>query len=282
MSSITSESPGIVVVLAHPDDESFGMGGTLAKYAAGGARVVLICATLGEAGIENMAPAEAARIRKAELDAATRTLGIAEVHLLGYMDGQVAAVDDAGAVNAISDLLVQLRPQAVITFGPDGITGHPDHVAVHRFTTSAFDRYASTETHREDQPVRLFYLAPSDATQQGCGAPAATRQANAPVAGIDISEHLVTKVRAAQCHISQDPPFAGEPEVLAEQLVCHEYFSLARPVIDEPVSLDDLFGTLPAQEGILSTPALAGVLIRASIFLDISSMMVESSSGESR
>lgn len=262
MSNTTSDSPGIVVVLAHPDDESFGMGGTLAKYAAGGARVVLICATLGEVGIKNMAPAEVARIRKAELDAARRTLGIAEVYLLGYMDGKVAEVDETAALNDISSLLVQLRPQIVITFGPDGITGHPDHVAVHHFTTLAFDRYADTEMHRDDQPVRLFYLAPSDATQQGCGAPAATQQADAPIAGIDISAHLVTKVRAAQCHISQDPPFVGEPEVVAEQLVCHEYFSLARPVIDWPVALDDLFGTLPAQEGTTPAPELAGVLMR--------------------
>jgi LmbE family N-acetylglucosaminyl deacetylase len=207
-----------------------------------------------------MAPAEVARIRKAELDAATRTLGIAEVYLLGYMDGQVAEVDEIAVLNDISSLLVQLRPQIVITFGPDGITGHPDHVAVHHFTTLAFDRYAGTETHREDQPVRLFYLAPSDATQQGCGAPAATREANAPVAAINVSKHLVTKVRAAQCHVSQNPPFGGDPEVVAGQLVCHEHFVLARPVSDEVLTLDSLFAPLPS--GQASRPAFAQVAQR--------------------
>ena len=280
MATTSAEAPVIVVVLAHPDDESFPMGGTLAKYATNGVRVVLICATLGEAGIESLAPAATARIRKAELEAAARTLGIAEVHLLGYMDGQVAQVDETAAVEQIATLLDQLRPQVVITFGPDGISGHSDHVAVHRFATQAFDRYTSAAARCLFPSARLFYLAPSAATQQGCGIPAPSLRANGPVAAIDVGEHLVAKVRAAQCHASQNPPFAGLPEVEAARLACHETFTMARPASDASVTLEDLFTALPAQEGNSPPLDLTGASV-ATILTFNSSMVIESSERES-
>ena len=246
MSNLTSEAPVIAVVLAHPDDESFPMGGTLAKYAAHGARVVLITSTLGEAGIEGLSHEATARLRKAELDSAARILGIAEVHMLGYIDGEMAQADEAAAVEQITAWLHKLRPQVVITFGPDGITGHPDHIAIHRFVTKAFDHMANVHLSPQAQARRLFYLAHSAATQQGCGVSAPTQRGSGLVAAIDVSDHLVTKVRAAQCHASQHPPFAGLAEVEAAQLACHETFTLARPVVDATVTLDDLFAELPA------------------------------------
>jgi LmbE family N-acetylglucosaminyl deacetylase len=248
MPKIASDSRVLAVILAHPDDESFPMGGTLAKYAAGGVRVVLVTATLGEVGIAGLDPAATARIRKAELEAAARTLGIAEVHTLGYMDGAVAQVDEAAAVEQIAAWLHKLQPQVVITFGPDGITGHPDHIAIHRLVTQAFARVVGEAHHPPDQPMRLFYLAHSAATAQGCGVPVAALQTQGPIAAIDVGAHLVTKVRAAQCHASQDPPFAGAAEEEAAQLTCHETFTLARPALDAAVTLGDLFAALPVPE----------------------------------
>lgn len=248
MFNLTSDAPVIAVILAHPDDESFPMGGTLAKYATSGARVVLITATLGEAGIEGLSLAATARIRKAELDAAARTLGIAEVQLLGYLDGEMAQVDEAAAVDQIRALLHNLQAQVVITFGPDGISGHPDHIAVHGFVTQAFDRVVGEEHLPPDRQMRLFYLAHSAATEQGCDVVAPAQQVSGPVAAIDVREHLVTKVRAAQCHASQHPPFAGAAEEEAAQLACHETFILARPAVDASVTLEDLFAALPATE----------------------------------
>ena len=247
MVSSSAEAPVIAVILVHPDDESFPMGGTLAKYAAAGARVVLICATLGEAGIEGLAPAAAARIRKAELEAATRTLGVAELHLLGYLDGQVAQADETIAVEQIATLLDQLRPQVVITFGPDGISGHADHVAVHRFATQAFDRFARrADLH---QSARLFYLAPSAATQQGCGIPAPSLALTAPWppstwASTWLPKCVRRNVTPARTHRL---PVCRKSE--AAQLACHEYFTLARPAVHASVTLEDLFTVLPTQEG---------------------------------
>lgn len=229
----TLNMPTVLVVLAHPDDESFPMGGTLAKYAAQGARVTLVCATRGEAGVVGLTPEETAQIRTEELQAAAAALGLAGVRFLGYLDGQLAAADPATIVGQLVDIIRALQPQAVITFGPDGISGHPDHLAIHRFTTAAFDRAGL--------PARLYYLAPSEATLQGCGVVPDRELAGGPVAAIDIADHLVAKVRAMQCHASQNPPFSGPPEVEAERLACHEYFTLARPMAATGTGWTDLF-----------------------------------------
>ena len=226
-----------MVILAHPDDESFGMGGTLARYAAEGKRIALICATRGEAGIEDLLPEEAGQVRERELRAAAAVLGIAEVTFMGYRDGELALADREAAVNQLVAALRETRPQAVITFGPDGITGHADHVAIHQLTTAAFDRAGLR--------ARLYYLAPSAATQQACGVPPTQEAAGGPVAGIDVSAHLVTKVRAMQCHTSQQPPYPGMAEEEATRLACHEYFILARPA-GEGTGLADLFAPIGA------------------------------------
>jgi LmbE family N-acetylglucosaminyl deacetylase len=235
MNSLSNGST-VLVVLAHPDDESFPMGGTLAKYAAQGARVTLVCATRGEAGIPELTAEETAQVRSQELQAAAAALGLAGVRFLGYQDGQLAEADPQATVEQLVDILHAERPQAVITFGPDGISGHPDHLAIHRFTTAAFDRAGLQ--------ALLYYLAPSEATLQGCGVVPNRELAGGPAAAIDIADYLVTKVRAMQCHASQKPPFTGTPEVEAERLACHEYFTLARPAAVDGNGWTDLFEPL--------------------------------------
>ncbi len=125
----------LLVILAHPDDESFPMGGTLARYAADGVPVTLLCATRGEAGIPGLPPEMAGQVRQRELLAAAGTLGITEVRFLGYRDGQLAQADQESVVARLAAVMREIRPTAVITFGPDGITGHPDHIAIHQMTT---------------------------------------------------------------------------------------------------------------------------------------------------
>lgn len=212
----------LFVVLAHPDDESFGIGGTLAKYAAEGTRVALICATRGEAGIEGMSPEEAGQVRERELRAAAATLGITEVRFLGYHDGQLAQADPEQVVGQLVSAMREIQPQAVITFGPDGISGHPDHVAIHHLATQAFDQAGL--------PAQLYYLAHSEATQQGCGVLPPPQTAGEPVVAVDVSAHLITKVQAMQRHASQNLPYPGQPEEEATRMACHEYFTLARPI----------------------------------------------------
>lgn len=212
----------LLVILPHPDDESFPMGGTLAKYTALHTRVTLVCATRGEAGIPGVAPDKAGNIRAGELRQAASALGLDAVRFLDYRDGTLAQVDAEEFIRRLTDLLRELQPDAVLTFGPDGISGHPDHVTLSARVTQAFERAALPN-------ARLYYLAPSEATLQGCGIVPPQESAGGPVAGIDITDFRLPKLRAMQSHASQNPPFTGDPEKEIENLACHEYFTLARP-----------------------------------------------------
>jgi LmbE family N-acetylglucosaminyl deacetylase len=152
-------------VLAHPDDESLGTGGALAKYAAEGVETYLITATRGERGRygesgERPAPDVVGKTREAELRAAAKELGLREVEILGYPDGALDAVDPAVAQEAIAGHLRRVRPHVVITFGPEGAYGHPDHIAISQLTTAATSRAAD----REFAVSKLYYIAWSAAT----------------------------------------------------------------------------------------------------------------------
>lgn len=232
----------LMAILAHPDDESFPIGGTLAKAAAEGKHVHLVTATRGEAGIAGKSAAETAVLREAELRRACAELGIANLTFLNYLDGTLGTIPDSTGAARLLALMRHTRPDVVVTFGPDGISGHPDHLAMYRWTTMAFDQYAQ----KVARPLRLYYIAPSAATQQGCGIPPPAEAVGGPVAFIDVGDFLVQKVRAAQQHQSQNPPFTGDPETEAQNLACHELFRLVRPQIaangQEPET--DLFAGL--------------------------------------
>jgi len=134
-----------MAVLAHPDDESLGVGGTLARYAAEGVETHLVTATRGEAGrYRGIPPGEGhpgretlGRIREAELRNAAAVLGIRELTLLDYHDQELDRADPRQAVASIARCVRRARPHVVITFPPDGAYGHPDHVAICQLTTAA-------------------------------------------------------------------------------------------------------------------------------------------------
>ncbi len=121
------------------------MGGVLAKYAAEGVETFLLTATRGEYGWfgapeENPGPAELGRIRERELRRAAAILGVREVTLLDYIDGQLDQAPTDEVVGDIAQLIRWIRPDVVVTFGQDGLYGHPDHVAISQFTTAAVMR----------------------------------------------------------------------------------------------------------------------------------------------
>jgi LmbE family N-acetylglucosaminyl deacetylase len=132
-------------VLAHPDDETLGLGGVFARYAAEGVQTSLITATRGDRGRyrgvkdgpEHPGPERLAAIREEELRAAALVLGIRDVTLLGYGDGRLDEVEPRAAVQRIAAEIRRIRPHVVLTFGPDGAYGHPDHVAICQFATAA-------------------------------------------------------------------------------------------------------------------------------------------------
>lgn len=138
----------LIAILAHPDDESLGTGGTLARYAAEGVHVSLVTATRGERGwfgdsAEYPGPTALGRIREAELYAAADALGVRDVALLEYLDGELDRVDPTDAISHLAYHLRRVRPHVVITFDPNGLYGHPDHIAISQFTTAAVVAAAS-------------------------------------------------------------------------------------------------------------------------------------------
>ncbi|MCB0686409.1 MAG: PIG-L family deacetylase [Saprospiraceae bacterium] len=140
----------LLAILAHPDDESLGFGGTFARYAAEGVETFLITATRGQRGRYGTAAQSpgleiVGKAREKELFEAAQVLGIQKVHLLDYLDGNLDQADPGIIVPEIANLIREIKPQVVLTFGPDGLYGHPDHMAISQFTTAALTKAALPE-----------------------------------------------------------------------------------------------------------------------------------------
>ena len=147
-------------VLAHPDDESLGTGGTLAKYAVEGVETYVVTATRGEQGrflegVDRPGADVVGETRDAELRAAAKALGVHEVTQLAFPDGALDSVDPIEAQEVIASHLRRVQPHVVITFGPEGAYGHPDHIAISQFTTAAVVRAAD----RNYAVSKLYYIA---------------------------------------------------------------------------------------------------------------------------
>ncbi len=175
--STQNEGLTLLSVLAHPDDETFGMGGTLALYAQRGVSVHLICATRGEAG--EVAPhflegyQSIGELREDELRCAAGKLGLAGVHFLDYRDSGMpgspdnqhpqalaaAPIDEVAA--KVTGYIRKLRPQVVLTFDPIGGYRHPDHIAIHEATVKAFHAAGDPEQFPEAgapyRPDKLYF-----------------------------------------------------------------------------------------------------------------------------
>ena len=165
----------LLAVLAHPDDEALGVGGTLAKYAAEGCDVSLLTATRGDGGRyrtfpaghpEHPGPSALGAIRETELRNAAAVLGVRDVAVLDYPDRYLDRVNPHDAAAVIAGHLRRVRPDVVITFGPDGAYGHPDHVAISQFTgaaivTAADPMFASRgdDGTRPHAVAKLYYIA---------------------------------------------------------------------------------------------------------------------------
>ena len=141
----------LMAVLAHPDDESLGIGGTLAKYAAEGVETSVVTATRGQSGRyrgqrsgpEHPGPEGLGRIREQELRAAAATLGVRHLTVLDYHDAALDRADPRRIVAEIAGRIRHLKPQVIITFPPDGAYGHPYHIAISQFAHAGatYQRY---------------------------------------------------------------------------------------------------------------------------------------------
>jgi LmbE family N-acetylglucosaminyl deacetylase len=160
----------LLCVLAHPDDESLGTGGALALAATHGVSTYLVTATRGErgrfgTGNTRPAPEVVGRTREAELRAAAAALGVRDVCVLGYPDGGLDAVDPIEAASRIAGHIRRVKPHVVITFGPEGAYGHPDHIAISQFTTAAIVAAAAATPFAASVPgephavSKLYFIA---------------------------------------------------------------------------------------------------------------------------
>jgi N-acetyl-1-D-myo-inositol-2-amino-2-deoxy-alpha-D-glucopyranoside deacetylase len=178
-----SERLVLMTVHAHPDDESLGTGGILAKYASEGVETVLVTATRGEVGevlnpdmTPDEIPDDFSELRMRELEAACRTLEIHRTYFLGYKDSGMAGWDTNADPEALanadvgeaSERLVRIiretRPQVVITYNENGFYGHPDHIAANRITLAALEASGDPSKHPDIpfppwRPRKLYYTA---------------------------------------------------------------------------------------------------------------------------
>jgi LmbE family N-acetylglucosaminyl deacetylase len=166
----------LLAVLAHPDDESLGLGGTIAKYVSEGVDVFLLTATRGDAGRyrgyprddpRHPGPSALAGIRETELRAAASILGMRDVRLLDYPDQHLDRVLPGEAIAQIAGYICEVRPDVVVTFPPDGAYGHPDHVAISQLTCAAVVAAAGSAAATDRTPhavSKLYFMAWPEST----------------------------------------------------------------------------------------------------------------------
>ncbi|WP_424184346.1 N-acetyl-1-D-myo-inositol-2-amino-2-deoxy-alpha-D-glucopyranoside deacetylase [Actinokineospora sp. G85] len=287
-------APRLLLVHAHPDDESLTTGGTIARYAAAGVQVTVVTCTLGEEGevippsLAGLVAAESDQLggyRVGELRAACAALGVSDHRYLGGMgrwrdSGMVGTAAAAGAprdlhprafaagdpdaqAEQLAQVIAEVTPQVVITYGPDGGYGHPDHVRVHDITTAAVSAAPGV--------ARLFHAVNSGAAlAEGVealrgvdGLPwrlpgaddLATTDDSLITTVIDVTDHLPAKVRALRAHATQVSVWRGAggeqayslSNAIALPVLGHEHYVLAKG----PAGAEtDLFaGLAPAGAG---------------------------------
>lgn len=203
----------LLAIFAHPDDEAFRCGGTLALLARRGVCVHILTATRGEAGSRGdpplCTPDELPTVRERELRCACAALGIEPPRLLDYHDGALSGVNEEQAVAQVVAAIRELRPQALLTWPPDGLSGHPDHIAVSRWTSLAFERAAAVEP---DGPTALYHLAVPRSVAQALGLAHLYATPDEEIAlTVGVTEVWEQKMAAIRCHRTQ----AGGSSILA-------------------------------------------------------------------
>ena len=279
----------LMAVLAHPDDESLGVGSVLARYAAEGVATSLVTATRGQGGRfgrhrdgpEHPGPEGLGRIREQELRDAAAVLGVGDLTILDYHDGQLDRADPREAVALIAAHIRRLRPQVVMSFPPDGGYGHPDHIAISQFATTAVVVAADAAAHVPGGAAphavsKLYYLvesAVSWAVYQ-----AAFKRLTSTVDGvereavpwpdwsitteIDTRDQIDVTWRAVECHRSQLAGYDGLKGLTREQHVAlwgHRRFYRAMSTVNGGRAREhDLFEGLRTEIGSAASRARPG------------------------
>jgi LmbE family N-acetylglucosaminyl deacetylase len=155
----------LLAIFAHPDDETFSLGGTIAKYAKADWKVELVCATRGEAG--DLGPyaenenVNLGNLRQKELEAAAKFLGCHSVTFMDFKDGKMTEASPGDIEDKLTQLMIVHKPDVIVTFDPTGISNHPDHVRLSLAATYAFQVYAKLrhkDKPNDERPPKLYYV----------------------------------------------------------------------------------------------------------------------------
>ncbi len=194
----------LLAVWAHPDDEAFGPAGSMRLARDHGWSTAIVTATRGDAGQSDAIPLRPGQtigdVREAELRAACKVLAVDQLHSWHYPDGGLADVPANELAGRVLDVMREWRPTVVLTFGPDGITGHPDHLAINVATQQAFMNLRAELG--ADGPQRLYYttVRPGRTIEHPMGeAPPPPR----PTTIVDVHQYAAVKRAALACHRSQ-------------------------------------------------------------------------------
>lgn len=271
----------LMAIFAHPDDETFSIGGTLAQSAAEEVEITLVVATRGEEGeIADTVKAERSNlgeVREGELNCAAQALGVERLYLLGYrdsgMEGDAANDHPQAFINApAGEVIVQLvelirreRPDVVITFEPNGGYGHPDHIAIHRYAKQAFSEAADPAAYPDLgeawQADKLYYTAIPrsffnemrnrmieegiDTSELDWLDSDKNHWSEQDIDLImDVSDSVDDKWAALECHATQFGPdhlFRKLPNEVSKSLLAREYLALAWPEKERVGKLNALF-----------------------------------------
>ena len=254
----------VLAAFAHPDDEGFGSGGTLALLTARGAQVTLVCATNGDVGeISDPAlatPANLYQVRQEELRRAMAVTGVADVRLLNYRDSGMVGTEDNNHPDSLHqaapervagqllEIIRERRPDIVITHDPSGGYGHPDHRAMCRHTTAAYRQAVAEGVSGDGRPPALYYVCFPRSNFQRMWRKMVELDITPPFASQDIelvgtpddevttvlelSAWVDIKIESLNCHRTQiDPngPFAQLPAEMMREIMGKEYYTLALP-----------------------------------------------------
>ena len=251
----------VLCIFAHPDDEAFGSGGTLAGLVRKGHKVTTVCATNGDVG-EISDPALATpenlwQVRQEEMRRAMTVMGVTDVRFLGYrdsgMDGtpdnenpaSLSQAEPAKVETQISALLDELKPDIVFTHDPTGGYGHPDHLTVHRCTTAAIEMMTGDRPHLYYVcfPQKNFRKLWQDMTDAGITPPfakVAFDSIGSPDDYVttvkDVSAYVDIKKESLSSHQTQlypNGPFSKMAPDVMTAWMSTEYFYLKRPDGDE-------------------------------------------------
>lgn len=225
------EKRSILSIFAHPDDESYGVGGALAKYHDKGVRLILVTLTDGGNGSKRLQPgilpdAPLGECRLKELEMACDVLGIDRLITLGFVDSGLAKTNPEEMIAKIVPIMQEERPDIVITFHPNGLSGHLDHLATTKVTKAAFAKaaevsYCSLPPHQA-QKLYFYSLSRPMAAMLKTIYPQKTYfglKKSETTTVIDTRDHVATRLRALQCHQTQ-----FSTEQYGEDLIASRFF----------------------------------------------------------